>query len=529
MRLRQFHRGRPLGAVVLAAAVVMIGVAGVPSQGAEGSPESHPPPRGLSATWSAPNGDRANTRHVSGPIDAGSVSRLAPAWTVPIDAAPGQFPGTYTSTPVVSGGVVYTQDLSSNVYAIDLQSGRQLWTKKYNSQSNGPNGVNVGDGRVYGATATTAFALDAKTGQEIWNKSIVRNDDEGIDMAPGFNNGTVYVSTVPGTAGKFYAGNGQAILWAMDAATGAPKWKWAEVPATLWGNTAVNSGGGLWQPPGFDAQGNVYIGVGNPAPFLGTAQYPFGSSRPGPNLYTDSVVKLDGKTGSLVWYNQTVPHDIYDWDMHVGPVLTSVGGRQVVLGAGKMGYVFEFDQATGKTLWKTSVGKHNGHDNDNLLAMSGQLDKLPTLPFTIFPGLLDGVISQVAVDDTTVYAAVNDLGVTWTGQTPPPIFPPFLQGTGEMVAIDLATGAIKWQHKFDHSPYGAASVVNDLVFTTTFDGTVFALNTKTGQEVWRASLPAASNSPLAINGDTVIAAGGWPQDDTQHPEIVAYRLCPQPR
>ena len=71
----------------------------------------------------------------------------------------------------------------------------------------------------------------------------------------------------------------------------------------------------------------MYFGVGNPAPFPGTTEYPWGSSRPGPNLYTNSLVKLDAKTGKLQWYYQVTPHDIYDWDFQNPPILAKVNGQ----------------------------------------------------------------------------------------------------------------------------------------------------------------------------------------------------------
>ena len=110
-----------------------------------------------------------------------------------------------------------------------------------------------------------------------------------------------------------YLGGGKGILWALNARTGTPEWSWDSVQ-DLWGNPGVNSGGGLWYPPSFDAQGNLYLGIGKPGPVFGTASYPLGSSRPGPDLYTDSVVKLS-PAGKLLWYYQLTPHDLYDWDL----------------------------------------------------------------------------------------------------------------------------------------------------------------------------------------------------------------------
>ena len=277
--------------------------------------------------------------------------------------------------------------------------------------------MTVANGNVYGATSDSAFALEAATGKQLWIRKLTRNANEGIDMAPGYNDNTVYVSTVPGNAKTFYTGNGQAILTAMDASTGAIKWKWDEVPANLWSDKHknINSGGGQWYPPTFDGKGNLYIGVANPAPFTGTPKYPWGSSRPGPNLYTNSIVKLNASTGKLIWHYQLTPHDIYDWDLQNPPLLATVNGNEVVIAGGKAGIVVEVDAQTGKVLWKRPVGMHNGHDNDHLAAQKGDFSKLK-IPVTILPGDLGGIESQLATNGETVFAAVNNLATTYKGQ-----------------------------------------------------------------------------------------------------------------
>jgi alcohol dehydrogenase (cytochrome c) len=92
----------------------------------------------------------------------------------------------------------------------------------------------------------------------------------------------VYVSTVPVNplVGE-YLGGGKGILWALNARTGAPEWSWDEAE-TLWARPSVNSGGGLWDPPSFDSQGNIYLGIANPGPLGGTTAYPSGRpARPG--------------------------------------------------------------------------------------------------------------------------------------------------------------------------------------------------------------------------------------------------------
>src|SRR5262249_2976819 len=142
----------------------------------------------------------------------------------------------------------------------------------------------------------------------------------------------------------------------------------------------------------------------------------WGSSRPGNNLYTDSVVKLNAKTGKLMWYYQLTPHDVADWDMNNSPILTNgAGGKPIVVDGGKAGIVIALDPSTGKLLWKLPVGVHNGHDNIGLLADT----KAATLktPITVEPGDLGGIESQLASNGKTLFAAVNDLPVTYKGPT----------------------------------------------------------------------------------------------------------------
>jgi outer membrane protein assembly factor BamB len=464
-----------------------------------------------------PNVDKSNTRFVDGPIDSATVSGLEEAWSAPIN---GQSTfGSYAASPVISKGVIYSQDLESNVQAIDLESGELIWNKSYESASHGPNGVVVADGRVYGATATAAFALKQKNGEEIWSVTLTRNASEGIDMAPGFHDGLVYVSTVPVNVGEFYGGGGVGILWALDAKTGKKVWSFDTVPKSLWGNPKVNSGGGLWYTPAFDDEGSMYIGVGNPGPIPGTPEFPFGSSRPGPNLYTDSIVKLDAKTGKMDWYHQQTPHDINDWDLQNPPILAEVGGKEVVIAAGKSGFVLALDRKTGKVLWERAVGVHNGNDDVGLKTMDGKT-KLKT-PLTLFPGSLGGVIAPASTDGSLLFVPVINHSLTIAENSEKQESGEL---TGELVALDMATGGVEWKHKFSSAPFGATTVVNDLVFATTYEGTVFAFDTKGGRIVWQASLPTGTNVGVMANGDTLVAPAGVPLAEGQAPQIVAYRL-----
>ena len=477
----------------------------------------------LSDEWPAPNQNLANTRVASSKIDSGNVDQLGIAWTVPIKGG-GTF-GNYASTPIVADGVVYTQDLTSNVKAIDLETGDVKWSRDYDAEDVGPNGVALGYSKIYGATSDFAFALDKDTGNEVWrSQKLTRNANEGIDMAPGVFDGTVYVSTVPGNAKSFYKGNGAGVLWALDADTGKQKWKFWTVPEDLWSpeHTDINSGGGLWHPPAFDDDGNVFVDIANPAPWPGTNEFPWGSSRPGPNPHSNSLVKLNPDDGKVIWARQMLAHDVYDWDLQLPPILTKDGDRNLVLSSGKLGYVIATDAADGTVVWKKPVGEHNGHDHDNELALSGETAQLPKLPVTVLPGILGGVETQMAAADGVVYAPIVNLPVRFPNQETPDL--QITKGSGEMEALNIADGSVKWQRDLPQPAYGAATVSNDLVFTTTFDGKVIALNRDDGSVVWQKQMPAGTNAPMAIVGDTLITAASFPQTKDQQPVIIAYRL-----
>jgi outer membrane protein assembly factor BamB len=467
-------------------------------------PAPEPPHRG---EWRAPDADLANTRHVASPIDAANVARLRVAWRVPLKAI-------YAATPVVADGVAYTADLRSNVYAIDLETGRLRWRRLFDVSDTGPNGVAVAGGRVFGTLPDSAYALDARSGRLLWRTKLVQHS-EIVVMTPGYKDGIVYASTNP------LAGGDLGTLWALDARDGRRLWGWQEGPRDLWGDPRLNGAGGLWHPPAFDDRGGLYVSIADPSPWPGTDALPWARSRPGPDRWSNSIVKLDARTGRFLWGRQPLPHDFYDWDLEGPVVLATARGRRIALTAGKMGFVFAYDAQTGRPLWKRSVGLHDGHDRDSARAMRGDYSNL-RYGQRILPGDQGGVETQMASDGRTVFVPVNNLYAVYHGQTLPQ--PQDLtQGTGEVVALDVATGRVRWDRKLPHGEYGGATVTNDLVFTTTYDGSLWALGRRTGRVVWTARLPAGSISPVAVSGGTVLAAGGMANGPRQRMAIVAYR------
>src|ERR1700761_7510456 len=166
-------------AAVLAATVLVVAACGSGGKASSTPVATTNPAHPASAltTWTLPGADPQNTRNVGGPINASNVSTLGVAWPLPITAHSAF--GGYATTPVVANGVLYTQDLASKVQAVNLTSGKVIWTHRDNPPNEGPNGVTFANGNLYGTTARAAFALDAATGKQLWTKTLVRNAREG--------------------------------------------------------------------------------------------------------------------------------------------------------------------------------------------------------------------------------------------------------------------------------------------------------------------------------------------------------------
>jgi outer membrane protein assembly factor BamB len=474
-----------------------------------------------SVSWPYPNADLANTRTAVGStISSQNVSSLQQAWTFKLTgkAAVGVRPyGSLTSNPVVQDGVVYVQDLDSNVYALALGTGKLRWEYQCNQPEKsgpGPNGVAVAGGRVYGLTPTAAFALNATTGQTIWADDHLLSTGQGtFGMQPQVANGRVYLASQYGT------GPGGGVLLALNRSSGTVLWRFNTVVGPEPGVRSLGLGsGGAWETPLVSGDGSVTYGTGNPYQTPAAA-----IAHPAVQLYTDSDVNLDAATGKLRWYYQGVPNDFKDWDMQTSPISASSDGVPVVIGSGKMGIVYAMNADTGKLIWKTPVGEHNGHDNDSLEALEHRSTLKP--PFTILPGPLGGVLTDAAVAGDDVYVATIDLPLRYTSLTvASPNAGAGASARGEVEALSLATGKVKWDTKVPQLPLGATTVSNDLVFTTLYNGAVIALNRSTGAIVYRRSLPTSTNSPIAIAGNTLIVPAGGPLTRTGggDPQVVAY-------
>ena len=234
------------------------------------------------------------------------------------------------------------------------RSGAPNSTSRHSARTGRPSGygklfVQVPPDRV--------VALNLATGEEDW--SVALGYPVGANQ-PIVYDGQVYVRTMSGVQDddsalqlRGYAAGASGHMLALNAETGATTWDVMTVAADFWGRPDVNSGGSIWYPPAVDREsGQTFWGTGHGA-LPGTAEFPNGTSRPGPNPDTNSVLSLDHATGSGEWKTR-VANDIFSQDVQAPPILATVKindtDREIVIGSGTLGRIVAFDRATGEIL-----------------------------------------------------------------------------------------------------------------------------------------------------------------------------------
>ena len=527
------------GAAVAGAGIIATGLGSIASAqdatpaAEEALPLVPPEVEQYAAEWPVAQADLAATRVATGgTIDSSNVATLGVAWELTLDAS-STF-GAVSANPVVQNGVVYLIDNFAATQAIDLATGEVIWRKDFNVPTAGPNGVALGYGTLISILGDTAevVALDPATGDERWRFQLANHGALGITMAPQITNGLVIVSTEPGGNTKgTYEGGANGVVYALDIQTGITLWTWDTVEDDLWGNFTVNSGGGLWYPPSVDANGVLYMGIGNAAPFPGTPEYPNATSRPGENDYANNLVALDPSQGKILWNVNLKPRDLFDLDNQQTPVLGTVdiGGvpTDLVYSSGKHGYVAAVDRVSGVEIWKIGVGVHK---NDNLQVIpEGE-------SVEVYPGILGGVESPMAFKDGVLYVAAWNFPTSYTSTAFEFVTDAggYSAATTNLVAIDGATGAVLWDTFLEVGVAGSGPTISgDVLFVGALDGRVLAFNLADGSQIWESQTSAGINAPFAIAGDTLLVPAGSfiaPSAATPDPapsvipSLIAYRL-----
>ena len=161
----------------------------------------------------------------------------------------------------------------------------------------------------------------------------------------------------------------------------------------------------------------------------------------------------------------------------------------------------------------------NKHQNDT--------GPLPRKAVTIFPGDFGGVETPMALAANRLFIPWLDFGTRADASGLAAGFNPFnfKTGRGGLTAVDAATGKLLWKRNLPAMDFGAATVANDVVFTSTYAGTVYAFDTQTGKTLWTTKAPAGINSFPAIDGDTLlVGAGTTGFDKNPHFQLIAYSI-----
>ena len=541
------------------------------------------------------NGNYDQTRFYPGrQINTSNVGKLRPAWIFQTEVKE-----SLQTTPIVVDGVMYVTTSYNHVYAINAKTGEEYWHYKHRmgpitTDCCGPNnrGVAIYKDKVYmGTLDSKLVALDAKTGSLLWQTDIA---DPALGysetMAPTAVDGKILI----GTSGGEYGIRG--FVRAYDADTGELVWNFDTIPENsvgVWATKDANGkdlhrdieaekaqlaksgdpyktlGGPVWQNPAVDLKTNrIYFVVGNPSPDFD------GSLRPGDNLYTDSLVSIDLKTGKYVCHFQYVPHDVWDLDPVSPVILVDVKdkyGDQVpgAIHAGKTGNVYVHNRedcslirfsepvVPQDEMWSLPANMPT-KTQDRLFNLAKRLIAVINQKFAdgwnrpvwlggatpVSPGSYGGVVwSPMSVNP--------HLGLAYTLSVHQPVTYYFDKTAypggalwrggyteisaerrwGSLTAVEYDTGKIKWQVRTTLPMVGGVlTTAGGLVFTGDGAGWFHAYDAEYGKSLWSFFAGAGVNAPpdaYMVDGRqyVVVGAGGNSQLDFKRGnDIIAFTL-----
>jgi alcohol dehydrogenase (cytochrome c) len=490
-----------------------------------------------SANWTSYNGDYTGRRYSAlHEITAANVTQLRPSWIFhPSNSE------RLEVTPLVVNGVMYVTS-ANDVFALDARTGRVLWHHQRpvsaglldDAAAHKNRGVGVWRNFVYMETDDAhLLCLDARSGHLQWDVTYADKAKQyGATSAPLIVKDEVIVGTSGGDSGV------RGFVAAYDAVTGNLKWRFWTIPgpgefgSSSWpGDSYLHGGGTTWMPGTYDAKlDTLYWTTSNAAPDF------VGESRPGDDLYTACVVALNPTTGTLKWYFQFTPHDLYDYDANETPVLLSaeVNGRMrdLLVQANRNGFLYILDRTDGKFLKAAPfVEKLNwakGIDASGRPVLSG---RIPSAEGTQICPSIDGATNWfspsynpdsgffyvMALESCSVFFA-HPQSFT-QGQT--------FYATGTKLAHDdhaqkillaysLIEGTIVWRYPQagqGNSWGGTLTTAGELVFFGNDTGALEAVEARTGHALWQFTTGQSIHaSPMSYAVDGVqyvtVAAGG---------------------
>ncbi len=457
-------------------------------------------------TWLSYHGRYTGQRHSPlTQITPDNVSKLKQSWRY-------QAGQQLKASPIVANGMIYIT-APDHLWAVDARTGKEVWHHQHtknNAFHIGHRGAAIYKDTVYLTTPDChLIAMNAKNGELKWDVLIA-------DASKGYwsTNAPLIVRNhvIVGVAGDF--DNLPGTLRSFDADTGKPQWTFYSTPPP--GQNEPKSGGAtggqMWNTGTYDPDLNLmYVGTGNPTPVLN------GPARPGDNPWTCSIVALNPDTGKLAWGFQVSPHDTHDWDAAEVPVLIDAAfngqPRKMLLQASRNGYFFVLDRTNGKSLltkpfaavnWAKGIDEQGRPIPDP--AKEPSRDGVLIAPdeggaTNFYPPSFDpktGLLLVNARDAYGIYFFKPEHGAYgWAGADYG------LAGKGFLRAIDYRTGKIAWEYVYPRGSSGAGILTTEtgLAITGDANGNLLALRSADGKDVWHENIGRMGGAPVTYELD----------------------------
>ncbi len=492
---------------------VLLSVAVVTGQGGLPAAKLLSPP---TDAWPTYNGDYTARRFSTlTQVTADNVKNLSLAWLSPDN---GQ--GTIKATPLQINGVLY-YSIPDYAFAVDARTGRQLWQFAWPTKGGNRIGnrgmAALGDTLYFETPDCHLVALNMKDGTERWRKTICDSDlFYYASVAPTIVNGRL----IAGVSGDDIDNPGY--LQAHDPVTGEMQWRWYAVPQKMddvgsdtWPNEEVmkHGGGMTWQPISYDPELNlIYVTTGNPQPVVAS------KNRAGSNLFTGSLVALNADSGKMVWYFQSSPHDTHDWDSTQPAVIFDgrINGqpRKLIAKAARNGHFFVLDRTNGKAIVSTEFVKTNwslGYDAKGQPIPNPE--KMPQVPGALVSPSQGGGTNWQSPSfspQTGLFYLNATRGFSIYYIYDPSDTPAGWGGTDRggwseatLLALDYQTGKVRWSHPWarDSGAHNGILTTAGNVLFTGASGGLMAFNATTGQPLWHARVGTLTTAPITYQLD----------------------------
>lgn len=472
-------------------------------------------------------------------INTGNVDELRPAWVFQYDLlglVPAPATPSFEASPIVIDGTMYVSGPDGYVWALNAATGEPFWEYHHAVPLDVPlccgnvnRGVAVAHGKVLFVTPNAhLIALDAVTGEPVWDRVFADiRAGESATLAPLVIEDKVLV----GSSGAEYGVRGH--IDAFEIETGHHLWRFYPVPKpgepgseTWTADSWAHGGGTAWITGTYDPELDLtYWGTGNPGPDFN------GDVRPGANLYTSSVVALDPDTGTLRWYYQFTPHDVWDYDGNNENILIDRDGRRLLAHFDKNGYLFVLDRTNGRLVhatpffpkadWGTidrdtgevTVHKVPTSEGTRICPGPAGAKEWPHAAYSRQTGLLYTPVVELCAIFRKFHTEFRESLPYWGGELE--IAPE--QRAGHLKAFDPLTGDEIWAWETDHPVLGSTLTTGGgLVFTGLATGEVVALDAHSGHMLWSFQTGSGIHgSPMtySVDGRQYLAVpsgwGGW--------------------